>query len=66
MVTVFDSVGFALEDYAALRYLHGCARKLGVGQAITLAPALVNPKYLFGSIHSTAEAQAPDATLALA
>ena len=62
-VTVFDSVGFALEDYSALRYLHGCARKLGVGQAITLIPALVNPKNLFGSVHAIAETQAPDATL---
>ena len=65
-VTVFDSVGFALEDYSALRYLHACARKLGVGQAITLIPALVNPKNLFGSVHAIAEAQAPDATLVLA
>lgn len=55
--TIFDSVGFAIEDYTAFRYFHACERKLGAGQAITLIPALVNTKNLFGSIHSTAEAQ---------
>src|SRR5690606_2563227 len=31
-VTVFDSVGFALEDYAALRALHALAREHGIGR----------------------------------
>lgn len=39
-VTLFDSVGFALEDYSALRFMHGCAGKLGLGQPIALIPAL--------------------------
>ena len=49
-VTVFDSVGFALEDYSALRFMRDTALALGVGQAISLIPELANPKDLFGLI----------------
>ena len=47
-VTVFDSVGFALEDYTALRYIHQLSRELGIGQNISLVPELDDPKNLFG------------------
>jgi ornithine cyclodeaminase len=47
-VTVFDSVGFALEDYTALRYIHQLAIERGVGQQIALVPELDDPKDLFG------------------
>ncbi|MBK7053350.1 MAG: ornithine cyclodeaminase [Rhodoferax sp.] len=46
-VTVFDSVGFALEDYAALRWLRAQAEALGVGQSVSLVPDLADPKDLF-------------------
>ena len=46
-VTVFDSVGFALEDYSALRYLYDAALELAIGRPITLVPPLENPKDLF-------------------
>ena len=46
-ITVFDSVGFAIEDYSAMRYLHALARKHGVLQALPLLPQLANPKDLF-------------------
>ncbi len=49
-VTVFDSVGFALEDYSALRFMRDCARRMGIGQDLPLIPALANPKDLFGLI----------------
>ena len=49
-VTVFDSVGFALEDYSALRFMRDCAHKLGVGQSIALIPELADPKDLFGLV----------------
>ena len=49
-VTVFDSVGFALEDFSALRFMRDNARRLGVGRPIALIPALADPKNLFGSI----------------
>ena len=46
-VTVFDSVGFALEDYTALRYIHEQALVRGFGEDIELVPAAENPKDLF-------------------
>lgn len=53
-VTVFDSVGFALEDFSALRYLNDVSRKLGVGRHINLIPALDNPKDLYRCVAPTA------------
>jgi ornithine cyclodeaminase len=50
-VTVFDSVGFALEDYAALRFVYDTARILGMGERISLIPQLDNPKDLFGLLY---------------
>jgi ornithine cyclodeaminase len=47
-VTVFDSVGFALEDYTALRTLHRLAAERGIGQTIALVPEFDDPKDLFG------------------
>ena len=46
-VTVFDSVGFALEDFSALRYLYAKARLLGLGQTLPLIPRLDDPKDLY-------------------
>ena len=54
-VTVFDSVGFALEDYAALRYLHELALQLGVGTDVALVPPPADdPKDLFRHTHTPA------------
>ena len=57
-VTVFDSVGFALEDFSALRYLRDSAKRLGVGQPLPLIPALADPKDLFGFIRPLPQAAA--------
>ena len=46
-VTVFDSVGFALEDFSALRYVHRLAREHGIGQEVDLVPQADDPKDLF-------------------
>jgi len=47
-VTIFDSVGFALEDFSALRYLHQLLRAEGGTQPqIDLVPELRDPKDLF-------------------
>ena len=46
-VTVFDSVGFALEDFSALRYMRDTALALGMGERMALIPALDDPKDLF-------------------
>jgi ornithine cyclodeaminase len=48
--TVFDSVGFALEDYSALRLLRDCARELGLGRDADIIPQLADPKDLFGHL----------------
>jgi ornithine cyclodeaminase len=48
-VTVFDSVGFALEDYSVLRFLRGLLQEeRGSGRQIDLIPDLDNPKDLYG------------------
>jgi ornithine cyclodeaminase len=48
-VTVFDSVGFALEDYSALRFLHQLLDEDHIPRRkIDLVPALEDPKNLFG------------------
>ena len=49
-VTVFDSVGFALEDHAALSLLRQMARDLGLGRPLDLIPALADPKDLFSAL----------------
>ncbi len=46
-VTIFDSVGFALEDFSALRFMYDSAVAHGFGQRIALIPSLENPKNLF-------------------
>ena len=56
-VTVFDSVGFALEDFSALGYLYDTARALGLGERIDLVPANDDPKNLFGLLGAAAPAQ---------
>ena len=53
-VTVFDSVGFAVADHAALRFLWQAARRLGIGQTIQLLPTLADPKDLFATLAAPA------------
>ena len=50
-VTVFDSVGFALEDYSALCWLAETAAALGLGEHVDLVPQATDPKNLFGLLH---------------
>ncbi len=57
-VTVFDSVGFAVEDYAALSLMRELALTLGLGQAIDLMPTLADPKNLYAAC-SAAPARSP-------
>jgi len=53
-VTLFDSVGFALEDYAALRLVGQMAGELGLGQPVGLIPNLHDPKDLFAALGRSA------------
>lgn len=52
-ITVFDSVGFALEDFAAMRFMHEAAISLGLGERLALIPQLSDPKNLFGTLLKT-------------
>jgi ornithine cyclodeaminase len=48
-ITIFDSVGFALEDYSALRFLHALLQEeRGERRQIDLVPELQDPKDLYG------------------
>ena len=53
-VTVFDSVGFALEDFAALAFMGETAAELGLGEVIELVPQANDPKNLFGVLRTRA------------
>ena len=65
-VTIFDSVGFALEDYSALRYMRDLALELGMGEQLALIPALDDPKDLFGFIAAESNFTAPSSAAAVA
>ncbi|MGH8296936.1 MAG: ornithine cyclodeaminase [Steroidobacteraceae bacterium] len=58
-VTIFDSVGFALQDFSALRYLHRLHRQLrGRHAEIDLIPDLEDPKDLFSLLRAQPPAHA--------
>ncbi len=46
-ITLFDSVGFALEDYSTLRLVHMLAQEHDVGHRLDMVPAVTDPKNLF-------------------
>lgn len=52
-VTLFDSVGFALTDFSALRYLYRLNREQRTApEEIDLVPDLADPKDLFGRLNT--------------
>lgn len=53
-ITLFDSVGFALEDYSALRTMQALGRQAGLLSVIELVPALADPKDLFALLQPAA------------
>lgn len=53
-ITLFDSVGFALEDYSALRTMQALGREAGLLSQIELVPALTDPKDVFGLLRQAA------------
>lgn len=56
-VTIFDSVGFALEDFSALRWLRDSAARHGIGACIEVAPHLQDPKNLFNVVRTARSGQ---------
>ena len=65
-VTVFDSVGFALEDFSALRFLRDAAEQIGISAALSLIPRLADPKDLYGFIQDRGCSRRSRAQVALA
>jgi ornithine cyclodeaminase len=51
-VTIFDSVGFAIEDFSLLRYLNDLTATMSLHQQIDLVPSLADPKDLFGLVRA--------------
>jgi ornithine cyclodeaminase len=48
-ITLFDAVGFAIEDYTILNYIHHLSDRLGVYDKVEMIPeSITNPKNLFG------------------
>ncbi len=50
-ITLFDSVGFALEDFSILRVFYALASTYQLGTELTLIPELDDPKNLYGLIY---------------
>jgi ornithine cyclodeaminase len=58
-VTIFDTVGFALQDFSALRYLHRLhQQRRGSRSSIDLIPDLEDPKDLFSLVGGVPQARA--------
>ncbi|MDO9091715.1 MAG: ornithine cyclodeaminase [Rubrivivax sp.] len=54
-ITLFDSVGFALEDFSALRLMAELAQGLGLGRPLDLIPELSDPRDLFSLLAPLAQ-----------
>lgn len=49
-ITLFDSVGFALEDYSVLRLVYSLAEQYQIGHVLDMLPELNDPKNLFSKL----------------
>nr|WP_172795179.1 ornithine cyclodeaminase [Pseudovibrio hongkongensis] len=49
-VTLFDSVGFAIEDFSALRYIHGKLKETGMYENLDMIADPDEPRDLFGML----------------
>lgn len=49
-ITLFDSVGIALEDYSALRLTYELAERYDIGEERNLTPLIKNPKNLIACL----------------
>lgn len=50
-ITLFDSVGIALEDYSVLRLTYELAEKYSIGEERNLTPVLADPKDLISGVN---------------
>ena len=49
-ITLFDSVGFAIEDFSALRYVHRLAMETGLHTHLDLLASPGDPRDLYGAL----------------
>ena len=49
-ITLFDSVGFAIEDFSIMRLCEKLSKTYGIGKSLDLIPKLDDPKNLFSLI----------------
>ncbi len=49
-IFIYDSVGFAIEDYTILKLVYSLAEDFHVGHMLDIVPELKNPKNLFGAL----------------
>ena len=49
-ITLFDSVGFALEDFVILKVIYTLSERYQIGKLIDLIPEILDPKDLFQAI----------------
>lgn len=52
-ITLYDSVGIALEDYSALRLTYALAEQYHLGEVLTFTPVLGDPKNLIALMQRT-------------
>ncbi len=50
-ITLFDSIGIALEDYSALRLTYELAEKYNIGEERNITPVLKDPKDLISTLN---------------
>ena len=52
-ITVFDSVGFAIEDLSVLKMIYNMSNKYNIGQNIDMIPNITDPKNLFSVLNKS-------------
>ncbi|MCF6776321.1 ornithine cyclodeaminase [Thiotrichales bacterium 19X7-9] len=52
-ITLFDSVGIALEDFSALRLTYQLLQQYQIGEVVNMIPPLEDPKDLFSVLKNT-------------
>jgi ornithine cyclodeaminase len=62
-ITIFDSVGFAIEDFSALRYVRELT--VGSGDDLNLVPDVANPKDIFGQFVGSKRSPTPERVVRL-
>ena len=58
-ITVFDGVGFAIEDFSALRWLRDCVAQVDISEPVDLIADPDDPRDLFGMLNRYATRAQP-------